>query len=1275
MTARSPTATTVEATALAPYVPRLVEDHQRSGGGAQLLMSEGTLVSADISGFTALSERLAEFGNEGAEQLTELLNRCFAAMIDVCEQRHGDVVKFGGDALLVLFTGHDHAIDAAVAMAEMHRIVSGNWSTDSVRRVSLGISQGAHSGTFGFTLADAGHVELLVGGPAVSMTVACEGEAERGQILVSARTAELLPPDWLGDPTTTGARPLRLRRARGDEHGALGPVARRTGADGLHDYLSGALAEQVLAGVPGEHRQVVVAFVNVAETDTLYEREGALAVYHACSRLAGNVKEVLGRHAVHLIASDAYVNGTKLIFTAGAPLSTDADDDHMLLALHDLFSMDNPLPLKAGVNRGHVFVGDLGGPTRRTFTVMGDAVNLAARLMQHAGAGQIVSSFDVLDRADTRFDVTELEPFHVKGKSRPIRAAVLGAPRADDADQHIGHIGFVGRAEELDLLDGMAAMAGAGAGCLVEVSGEPGIGKSRLVREVLQRHPELTLHRMRGGQYALNAPFFTIRRLLRQVLSIDGSDPAAVGRELTAWVADHAPQLRPWVPLLAIAVGADVATTEEVERLAEQFRRDRLISVTADALEIALSRPVAILAEDIHLFDTGSLDVVRALGARASSHPWFVVATHRGSDRLVREDSEWVELSALSDDELANLATAAGELAGDSTPPGRLDLLAARAGGNPLFLLELVSAARETGPNHLPETVESLVTTRIDVLPARDRTLLREVAVSGNLIDVDVVADAFGDPGLRRARRWEPLSAFLLRERDGVYRFRHGLYRDVAYSGLSYRRRREAHLAIGGALERRTSGDATAVAPLLSDHFDRGRDAARAWRYSVLAGDAARSAYANDEAVTLYERALRNADAAEAAEEARVAEALGDVCELRGRYDDAITAYQRSRVRARGTSESEVRLLRKIGSVRLREGELSQSLRWFTRARRHVDDLEPVSVRRLEEAEIALIRAGALHRQGRNEQCAMWAEAAARAAEDADDRAARARAYNMLEVAYRTLGRAAEAAECSDRALEYYAGTGDLVGEANVLNNRGIQSHFAGRWRQALRDYERSRVLRRQTGDVVGEALVANNMGEIRCLQNRFDAALELYTFARSAWEAAGYPVGVAYVIANQAMLAARSGDVDRGFELLGDAAERMERLGVTSLLLEVQQSRVECHLLARRPDLARVEAEALVDRLLLAHVGDDQLQLHATVLLALARLRAGDIAAAETSLRAVMERTAGPNDRYIEALCIHTLAELERAQGGDGTMLRERADGLLTKLDVVGRPPVLSGR
>ena len=972
---------------LASYVPRLVEDVQRRGSSEGLLIFEGTLVSADISGFTALSERLAGLGHEGAEELTDLLNRCFGQMIEACEERGGDIVKFGGDALLVLFTDDDHALRAVAAMECMRSVVAQPWSTNSVRHVRLGISQGAHSGLFGFSLVDGGHLELLVGGPAVSRTVDYEAAAGRGQILLSPTTAELVPGAWLGRPSADGARPLRRGLA---EVGAVGlvPLDAQRGIDGLDRYLAAPLIEQVLSTADGEHRQVAIAFINAGGTDDLYFAEGPEALHEACRAVADNVREVLRAHPVHLLASDAYSNGAKMILTAGAPVSTDADDDHLLLALHDLFSRPSPLPLRAGANRGHVYVGDLGSTTRRTFTVMGDAVNLAARLMQKARPGEIVASAAILERARTTFHAEPLEPFLVKGKSKPIAAALLGDPighRRDDGESpdQTGIVEFVGRAAELASIDHLAAGALEGLGAVVEITGEAGIGKSRLVREALTRRPEFTRHAFRGGQYAKNSPYFVIRVFLRELIAVaESDDPRTVGARLRSWVGSNAPELTSWLPLLAIAVGAEVDTTPEVDRLGEEFRRERLLAAVADVIDAALGDRVALIAEDVHLFDSASQDVIARLARRAADRAWLVVLVHRGGLDLGLESAhrrESIDLMALDADDARRLAEVATRIAGTTDHVGdarQLERLADRAGGHPLYLLELLSAGLDSEHDEaLPESIESLVTTRIDKLPAQDRVLLREASVAGLVIDTTLIAESFDQPDLVAPDRWHALGDFLEHRGGDRFRFRHDLYRAVAYEGLAYRRRRHVHRALGHALERRHEGDLARVAPLLSTHFDRGRDDDRAWTYSVLAADTSRAGYANEEAVMLYRRALDHAGSATPAEPeevARVAEALADVYVLSARYSAAVEAYQNSRRANRASISREARMLRKIGSVREREGRLSQALRWYSRAQRRIIDLPAGPDRSHEEAETALSRAGTLNRQGRNRESARF---------------------------------------------------------------------------------------------------------------------------------------------------------------------------------------------------------------------------------------------------------------------------------------------------------------
>ena len=213
-----------------------------------------------------------------------------------------------------------------------------------------------------------------------------------------------------------------------------------------------------------------------------------------------------------------------------------------------------------------------------------------------------------------------------------------------------------------------------------------------------------------------------------------------------------------------------------------------------------------------------------------------------------------------------------------------------------------------------------------------------------------------------------------------------------------------------------------------------------------------------------------------------------------------------------------------------------------------------------------------------------------------------------------------------------YQGSGDLVGEANVLNNLGIEAYFAGDWSAAVEYYSVSRDLRRQAGDVAGEALAANNLAEVLSLQGRYEEATELFGFAQRTWESAGYPLFVAFAMANLALVRARAGEPRAGLATLGSARFLSLELGASALRLEMDVRRIECLLLDRQFERALAEAVPLCDELDAHHEGDDELTTQLLPLLALAQWVTGDHVASEATLCRTVQQAEAESNHYVAA-------------------------------------------
>ena len=534
-----------------------------------------------------------------------------------------------------------------------------------------------------------------------------------------------------------------------------------------------------------------MAFVQFSGTDDLITSAGPEALAGALDDVVRNVQHACADHDVTFFETDINRDGGKIMLTAGAPRSADHDEERMLRVARQVLDRAGRLPLRIGINRGHVFAGDFGPSFRRTFSVKGDAINLAARVMGKAVPGQALATTEVVARSQTLFRATELPPFMVKGKSQPVRAVEIGELIGTRSEERVA-LPLIGRTDEMAVLGHALDDVRTGRGRLVDIVGEPGIGKSRLVSALLSEGADVPVVKAPCEQYESSTAYFPFRRLLRDILGVP-ADAAAdqVAGRLMDRVAADAPGLVPWLPLLGIPMDVELPSTRETEELDDQFRKTRLEEVVTELLGSLLREPTVLVIEDAHVIDESSADLLQRLAADIRARPWLIVVTRRdeptGFAPVPGSGATSLRPAPLTPE--AALHFVQNALDDHPLPAQALADLAQRGGGNPMFLEALVRDAGRSGSvANLPESVEALVTSQIDRLDPADRSALRYAAVLGLTVDETALDALLEEHDIRvPAGAMQRLGDFLVREVPGGLRFRNGLMRDVAYEGLPFR--------------------------------------------------------------------------------------------------------------------------------------------------------------------------------------------------------------------------------------------------------------------------------------------------------------------------------------------------------------------------------------------------------------------------------------------------------------------------------------------------------
>ncbi len=933
-------------TTLASYVPALIK---RRLAQQNVPITAPTaedfpaaILFADISGFTALTESLAQLGPAGAEDLTALLNTYFGQLIDIITRHGGDVVKFAGDALIALWPTVD-SLAAATAQAAYCGL------SIQQRRNNFEVAPGIHLslrlvlGAGNLLAMHLGGIfsrwEFLIAGEPLTQIGAIAAQVSPGELALTPPAWELLTPLAEGVPLRPAAMRLtRLPAPPADFLPPPAPASDTLPAAGLRAYIPGAILTRLDAGHSGwlaELRRVTVLFINLPDLDYRMPLPQA-------QQIMATLQQAVYRYEGSINKLSVDDKGVTLLAAFGLPpLSHEDDAARGVQAALDIRRELSRLGLRTatGITTGRAFCGAVGNATRREYTMIGDVVNLSARLMQAAGDNILCDTATYLAARDSAAlelllgvdldgsgqvgDVTYFEalpPIRVKGKSHDIAVYRPGSQSRMQVYPKAIPTRLVGRAAERTLLaEHLQALQRHERGSLFLIEAEAGMGKSQLVVDLLRQAHVIGGLTLVGAGSAIDqsTPYHPWRPVFQQLFSLDKLPP----EKRRAHIMDQLVDLSPpdeepgWpdlAPLLNLVLPLDWDDNDLTAQMSGKVRAENTGALLIGLLRgfarrsNSMDMPYLLVLEDAHWFDSVSWELV--LAAAEQVQPLMLVLVTRPFTgpppeaclRLMALPGlHHLRLAPLTETETATLVSQS--FGGAAIPEALAQLIHRRGEGNPFFCEELAYAMREAGlivieagqcrlttagdnlnSLNLPDTIQGVITSRIDRLTPSQQLTLKVASVIGRAFTYGALHDVHPialekdhlPQYLNRLNRLE-ITQLQSQDPSPTYVFKQTITQEVAYNMMLFSQRRELHQAVAEWYERIYAADLSPYYSLLAFHWQQAKDIGRAVDYLELAGQQALHHFANEEAVQFFSQTLAlaaqtNADQPEAFPPARL---------------------------------------------------------------------------------------------------------------------------------------------------------------------------------------------------------------------------------------------------------------------------------------------------------------------------------------------------------------------------------------------------------------------
>ncbi len=1218
-------------------------------------------IFADVSGFTPISEALSKSGKVGAEELTQVLNSYFGPMIVLAESYGGIIAKFAGDAMTIIFPYQRancraiarRAIQCALDMqANMHQYAAIQTSAGTFGiAMKAGLAIGP---VFCTSVGDpASHLEYIVAGEVLDRCADAEHHAAKGEIVAHndliqcAGTVKV--SEERGEFTCVAGLPRKAtHRPLPPLVGDLADSVGETLAAYLHPVLAQRLRENQTVFI-NEHRKVTVLFASFSGFD--YDNDPAVGGKLQDYLLAA--MRVVDRYGGFFSRADMGDKGSKYIVVFGTPVAHEDDEERALRCALELNHLPH-CPARFGINTGYVFCGGIGSTRRQEYTVIGDAVNLAARLMQAARSSQILVSGFTQHFVNDKFTWQAFEPIKVKGKADLIPIAtplgVVEEPRIR-LQEPVYLLPMVGRQRELQLAADQLARVSKGHGQILAITAEAGMGKSRLNAEIVRLAVSqgFTIYGGECHSYGTQMSYLVWRNIWRAFFAID---PTAAPSEqlacIEAQLAEFDPDLPQRAPLLDVVLNVSLPDNELTQSFDAKLRKESLESLLLDCVRgRAAQAPLLLILDDCHWIDPLSRDLAEYIGRNLARLPVMMIVLYRPPEQGREPELNLVPLRhftelALNDftdeeaAELIRLKFAQRYGIHDAAPPQFVERILAKAQGNPFYIDEMMDFvhdrridpydANALAQLDLPDSLYSLIISRIDQLSEDKKITLKVASVIGRLFKANWLWHIYPELGApdRVKAYLSELSEMGLTPQDKPepeleYLFKHMVTHEVAYESIAVATRAVLHEQIGQFLETTYAPHLAPYTDLLAFHYGRSRNADKQRVYFRLASNAARAAYANPAAIDYYQRLLPLLPPGEQTE---VLCDLGQVWQLIGKWAEAEAAYRQALALAEQANaprqHAQCQLL--LGHLMWYRAAYPEALAWLEKARAEFEQIgDQLGLSQ------AIGRMGLVYRlQSEYDRALERFSLQIQLATENQDPAGVTEAIGHMGNVYLDRREYAPALECYERQLKLATEIGNRRERLYAIGNMGIVDQQQGNYSRAIANYGQALDLAVEIGDLYTVAIAAINLGEVYRLQGAYAQALGSYQYCLNIALQLDERVATSLALANAAQVYLAQRQFSQAEDLLGKAITLVQSLEVPYYLAEYLYSQAELYVAQDKlRQAADVNAEVL--RVVAQHERRD-IELKSQLLAIDLQLALGQADRAETIAETVKLR-----ERYSE--------------------------------------------